>query len=157
MITHDAVEQNMRELAAAFAAQGIVLRLPPATNVTLGTRYTDMDPGKMLAAEFAYDAHFANPLGTIQGGFMCAAFDDVCGPLTYMAAKRPVHTIEMSTSFLRPFSIASGPVTVRAEVVAQTKSLLVIKAEARSRDGKLLAICSQHGLIANDQNMNHVK
>jgi acyl-coenzyme A thioesterase PaaI-like protein len=50
-----------------------------------------------------------------------------------MATGRPVVTVEMSTTFLRPFAERDEFVTVRAEDVAQSKTLLVLKAEARNK------------------------
>jgi acyl-coenzyme A thioesterase PaaI-like protein len=87
----------------------------------------------MLAAEVRFDSKFSNPMGVLQGGFLCAMFDEVYGPLTYMATGRPVVTIEMSTSFLRPFTERDEFVFVRAEVLARSRSLIVLKAEARNR------------------------
>jgi uncharacterized protein (TIGR00369 family) len=89
-----------------------------------------------------------------QGGFLCAIFDEVYGPLTYMAAERPVVTIEMSTTFLRPFTERDEFVSVRAEVVAQSRTLLVLKAEARNKKGKLVATSTAHAVIATDQALN---
>ena len=153
MDVHAAVMQDMKEMAEKFATQGITLQMPPPSNAVLGTKYVEMDPGKVLAAEFAFDARFKNPIGTFQGGFLCGAFDEVFGPLTYMAAKRPVMTIEMSTTFLRPFSEKTGVMVIRAEVVSRGRTLLVLKAEAKSKEGKLLATATSHALIATDQTL----
>jgi uncharacterized protein (TIGR00369 family) len=147
MNVNDQVRASMREMAEKFRAAGVELALPPPSSDTLGTRYTAIDPGKMLEAEFAWNARFTNPLKIFQGGFLCAAFDEVFGPLTYMAAGKPALTIEMSTSFLRPFTEAVGTVRIRAEVVSQTKALLVLKAEARTPEGKLLATAGSHSMI----------
>jgi osmotically inducible protein OsmC len=89
MSVHDDVMKDMKEMAEKFAADGIKLQMPPPSGNLLNTRYTDMDFGKMLAAEFDFDPRFRNPIGTFQGGFLCGAFDEVFGPLTYMAARRP--------------------------------------------------------------------
>jgi uncharacterized protein (TIGR00369 family) len=137
----------MKELDEKFSALGVSLVLPPPSVTTLGTHYIEMDLGKMLAAEFKYDVRFTNPLRTIQGGFLCAAFDDVYGPLTYMAAMAPVMTIEMSTTFIRPFTAETELIRIKAVVVSKSKSLLVLKAEAHSKDGKLIAISTNHSMI----------
>jgi len=147
MSVNDLVLQNMKEMAEKFSALGVSLVLPPPSSKTLGTFYTEIDFGKMLAAEFKYDIHFTNPLRTVQGGFLCAAFDDVYGPLTYMAALTPVVTIEMSTTFIRPFTAETELIRIKAEVVSKSKSLLILKAEAHSKDGKLIATSTNHSLI----------
>lgn len=147
MNANEQVLASMKEMAERFRAAGVELVLPPPSNEAMGTVYTAIDPGKMLEAEFAFNPLFTNPLKIFQGGFLCAAFDEVFGPLTYMAAQKPALTIEMSTSFLRPFTAATGSVKIRAEVVNQSKALLVLKAEARAPDGKLIATASSHSML----------
>jgi len=154
MNVHEQVMKSMAEMAEKFARLGVKLQMPPPSNLTLGTRYTDIDLGKMLTAEFKFDPKFGNPMQVFQGGFLCAAFDDVYGPLTYMACERPVVTIEMSTTYLRPFREKDEYITVRAEVVARSKSLLVLKAEAKNKNGKLIATSTSHSLITTDQQLS---
>jgi uncharacterized protein (TIGR00369 family) len=156
MNAQDFVQTHMEEMKRQFQEAGIVLDLPPASNVTLHTRYTDIDPGKMLTAEIPFDARFANPIHVFQGGFLCAAFDEVFGPLSYMAAQRPVVAIEISTSFIRPFAPKDEYISIRAQIVSQTKSLMIMKAEAKSKTGKLIAISSNHALILSDEQMKKI-
>jgi uncharacterized protein (TIGR00369 family) len=153
MNAHEQVLKSMHDIAERFSRVGVELQMPPASNATLGTRYIDIDVGKMLAAEVKFDPKFSNPMHVVQGGFLCAIFDEVYGPLTYMATGRPVVTIEMSTTFLRPFTERDEFVTVRAEVVAQSRTFLLLKAEARNNKGKLIATSSSHSLIATDRNL----
>ncbi len=151
MSIHDDVMQTMKEMAEKFAELGLNLELPPASNRTLNTVYTEMDLGKSLAAEIKFDNRFTNPLQMFQGGFLCAALDEVYGPLTYMAAGRPVVTIEMSTSFIRPFIAKDEFITIKAEVVNKSKTLIVLKAEARSKEGKLIATSTNHSLVLSEE------
>lgn len=150
---HEQVMKSMLEMAEQFAKAGITLHLPPPSNDTFGTRYTEVDFGKSIAAEVKFDSKFCNPLGIFQGGLLCGVLDEVYGPLTYMASGRPVVTIEMSTTFLRPFTKKDEVISVRAELVAKTKTLLVLKAEARTRDGKLIAVSSNHSQILSDDQL----
>jgi uncharacterized protein (TIGR00369 family) len=154
MTVHEHVMKSMHEIVEKFSPVGGKLEIPPPSNKTLGTRYTEIDFGKMLTAEVKFDLKFSNPMHGFQGGFLCAVFDEVYGPLTYMATGRPVVTIEMSATFVRPFTEKDEFVIVRAEMVAQSKSLLVLRAEARNKDGKLIAISTSHSLIVSDQNLN---
>ncbi len=153
MTVHEQVIQNMTEMADRFAAAGVKLTMPPQSNITLGTTYTAIDLGKMLEAQIRFDGRFTNPLQMFQGGFLCAALDEVFGPLTFMAAGRPVLTIEMSTSYLRPFTAKDEAIIVRAEVVAKTKTLIVMKAEVKTISGKLVATATNHSLITNDDHL----
>ena len=153
MTTHEQVLESMRGMAEKFSQVGVNLHMPPPSNTTLGTRYTEIEFGKMLTAEIKFDTRFCNPMLVFQGGFLCAAFDEVFGPLTYMASDRPVATVEMSTTFLRPFTEKDASITVRGELVAKTRSMLYLKAEAKNKDGKLMACSTNHSLILNDQNL----
>jgi acyl-coenzyme A thioesterase PaaI-like protein len=67
--------------------------------------------------------------------------------LTYMAAMTPVVTIEMSTTYIRPFNAEASPIRIKAEIVSKTKSLLVLRAEAHSKDGKLIATATNHSMV----------
>jgi uncharacterized protein (TIGR00369 family) len=140
-------------MAARFAAAGVQLQLPPNSNRTIGTKYVDVDPGNSLTAEIQFDSRFTNPVQMYQGGFLCAAVDEVFGPLTYMAAGRPAVTVEMSTTFIRPFVQSDGVIRIRAEVTAKTKSLIFLKAEVRTLDGKLIATATNHSMMLSDQNL----
>ncbi|MDR3608342.1 MAG: hypothetical protein P4M08_13310 [Oligoflexia bacterium] len=77
MSVHESVMKSMKQMADEFAKSGVALQLPPPSGETLGRTYVDVDPGKMLAAEFRFDRRFSNPLGMFQGGFLCAALDEV--------------------------------------------------------------------------------
>jgi uncharacterized protein (TIGR00369 family) len=140
MTPHDQMLALMNEMKRTLEQSGVQLRLPPRSHESMGVRFTHIDLGKMLTAEIPFHEEFSNPTGVMQGGFLCAAFDEVFGPLAYMAAGRPAATIEMSTSFLRPFQPKHKVLTVRAEVVSVSKSLLVLQAQATRPDGKLIAI-----------------
>jgi uncharacterized protein (TIGR00369 family) len=144
------VLKSMLAMEEQFKALGIALVLPPPSSKVLGTTYVEVDLGKTLTAEFKFNPEFTNPIKTFHGGFLTAAFDDVCGPLTYMAAQRPAVTLEMSTSFIRPFTAKDEVMRIRGEVISQTKSILILKAEARTREGKLLAIFQSNSMILSD-------
>jgi acyl-coenzyme A thioesterase PaaI-like protein len=154
MSVHDDVMKDMHDMARKFAEAGINLEMSPPSNSILNTHYTEVDFGKMLAAEFHFDPRFKNPIGTFQGGFLGGAFDEVFGPLTYMAAKRPAMTIEISTTFIRPFSEKTSPMTIRAEVVSRSQSLLILRAEARSPEGKLIATATSNAMITSDRHLS---
>ncbi len=151
MTAHGQVLDLMKEMKKKFSEQGVDLRLPPPSSLVLRTNFTEIEAGRMLAAEFPFNPDFTNPIGLFQGGLLCALFDEVYGPLTYMAAGRPVVTIEMSTSFIRPFTKNDETLRVRAEIVSRTSSLIVMRAEATNKEGKLIATSSNHSMILNDR------
>ena len=137
----------MLEMAEQAKVSGLELDMPPNSIKTHKTVYTYFEPGKILCAEFSFDERFTNPLKVYQGGFLCAAFDDVFGPLTYMAAKKPAVTLQMNTTFIRPFIAKDKKMIIKAELISQTKSLLVMLAEAKTLEGKLIAIANNQSFI----------
>lgn len=151
MTAHEQVMKSMLEMKETFAAIGIALELPPPSNKTLGTVYTEIDFGKKLAAEIKHDHAFTNPLGMYQGGFLCAGLDDVYGPLSYMAAKKPVVTLDMNTSFVRPFVPKDVVAVFSAEVVSISKSVLFMRAEVRTQSGKLIATSTNTSMILSEE------
>lgn len=151
MTVHEQVMQGMKEMAKRVAdSGGRDLQMPPPSNMALGTEYIAMEYGKMLTARIKFDQRYTNPLHMFQGGFLCAALDEAYGPLTYMAAEKPVVTIEMSTSYVRPFTAKDEWIDVKAEVVAKNRTLIILKAEARTKDGKLVATSTSHSIIGNE-------
>lgn len=153
MNIHQQVMNSMKEMAETFNSSGVKLQLPPPSSIAVGTTYIGLDYGKSITAKIPFEARFANPLSMYQGGFLCAAFDEVFGPLTYMAAGRPAVALEMSTTFIRPFIASDEFIEVKAELVSKTRTILVLKAEATNSQGKLVAIARNHSVIASDDNL----
>ncbi|MCL9683238.1 PaaI family thioesterase [Legionella maioricensis] len=147
MSVNDDFYKLMLEMGEQFKAMGLELEMPPNSIKTHNTEYTYFEPGTVLWAEFSFDERFTNPMKMYQGGFLCAALDDVFGPLTYMAAKKPAVTVQMNTTFIRPFTAKDKKIVIKAEVVSQTKSLLVLQAEVKTMDGKLIAISNNQSFI----------
>ena len=147
MSVNDDFYKLMLEMGEQFKAMGLELEMPPNSIKTHDTEYIYFEPGTVLWAEFSFDERFTNPMKMYQGGFLCAALDDVFGPLTYMAAKKPAVTVQMNTTFIRPFTAKDKKIVIKAEVVSQTKSLLVLQAAVKTMDGKLIAISNNQSFI----------
>lgn len=148
MSAADEVLQSMKSMMAQAELAGLKLQLPPNSMKTLNVEFIGVEMGKSLTAKVPFNPQHTNPLGMMQGGFVAAAIDDILGPLTYMTAQKPMVTIEMSTSFIRPITAKNSWIIIHGEVVSFTKSLMILKAEVRSQDGKLLATATQHALAA---------
>jgi acyl-coenzyme A thioesterase PaaI-like protein len=138
MSKHEEFHQFMKNFAAEFhRVTGQEISMPPPSVSTIETIFTDFDFGNTLVGRVYYDKKFANPLGFYQGGFLCAAIDNVLGPLVYASAKKAVVTVEMSTSFIRPFTAADEYIDIYGSVVSRTKSIIILKAEVKNKEGKL--------------------
>lgn len=126
------------ELLARF--QGTVNQ--PKGSVTLGFRMIAVDQEKMqIEAEFDARDDFRNPMGQIQGGYLCAMLDDVmsvaCLVTSGMTHVAP--TLEMKTSFLRPALANGEKLRAVGRVVKWGRTIAFTEGEIRDADGKLLA------------------
>lgn len=95
-------------------------------------------------AEMAFTPRpeFANPQGSVQGGFVCAMLDDAMG-LTASISQRfaiVVPTLQVSVSYLRPTPIAR--VMARGEVLRFGSSSVVMQGALRDATGKVLAVAT---------------
>ena len=133
------------ELSAALRALGSLrgesaegVAIPPPFFATLGMNVLGFSED-FLEAEFPLDMRFANPLGAYLGGMTCALVDAACGPLSFLACGRPAVTTEFSMTYLRPLTKRDASVTVRADVVSRSRTLVVMEASARNPRGKLVA------------------
>lgn len=95
-------------------------------------------------AEMAFTPRpeFANPQGSVQGGFVCAMLDDAMG-LTASISQRfaiVVPTLQVSVSYLRPTPIAR--VVARGEVLRFGSSSVVMQGALRDAAGKTLAVAT---------------
>jgi uncharacterized protein (TIGR00369 family) len=70
---------------------------------------------------------------------LCALVDATCGPLSYLACGKPATTTDFTMTFLRPLDARDKSVTVRAEVVSRSRTLIVMEASAHNARGKLVA------------------
>ena len=114
----------------------------PKGSVTLGFRMIAIDQSKMqIEAEFDARDDFRNPMGQIQGGYLCAMLDDVmsvaCLITSGMTHVAP--TLEMKTSFLRPAIANGSKLRATGRVVKWGRTIAFTEGEIYDAEGKLLA------------------
>ena len=116
-------------------------RRPPGTDA-LGVRVIAVRQAEMLVeAQFAADPlrQFANPMGQVQGGYVCAMLDEVMSVSIMVASKMTcvAPTLEMKTSFYRP----AMPETLRGvgRVVKWGRTIAFTEGELYDEGGRLLA------------------
>lgn len=125
---------------------GAGMPFPPDCFTSMEGRFLEYDSRKSLKASFSVLKGSLNPQGKMQGGFLTAAFDNVFGPLSYLAARAPCITLDITTQFLRGLE-AGETVTVAAEVVAHGSGSIYMTAEAFNSAGKLVATSHTNLLI----------
>lgn len=154
MTNHEKLFTIFQQMSAQVNENGGKMQMPPPMLTALPIEFLDFELGKSLVGRMRFDHQFTNPVFSFQGGFLAAAIDNILGPLTYMAAQKPVVTVEMSTSYLRPFVEKDEYIDIFGEVVNKTQHLLVLKADVKNKEGKLVAISTQHAFILNSGQKN---
>jgi uncharacterized protein (TIGR00369 family) len=140
---------NLRHLEEAFAelTKGQMdLSSQPPCFVSMDGKFTDYESRTMLQATFPVRPEYVNPVGTMQGGFVCAAMDNVLGPLSYVAARNPCVTLDLSVQYVRGAN-SGETLTVTARVISRSPSHLLMKAEAVNNKGRLVATATSTALV----------
>ncbi len=118
-------------------------QLPPNCSVLMKGDYVDYDSRVMLKIAFPVREEYLNPVKAMQGGFITAAFDNVFGPLSYLAARTPCTTLDLHTNYIRSIN-AGDTLTVTEKIVSRGVSAMHLSAEAVNGKGKLIATCTSH-------------
>jgi uncharacterized protein (TIGR00369 family) len=112
---------------------------PPECARTLGLEIIGYDlAAHTVELEFDGKPEFANPIGIVQGGFLCAMLDDAMGlaAATAMTLGEFAPTLNLNAQFHRPAKIgklkAIGRITMRGKGVFHLAAELL-------QDGKVVA------------------
>lgn len=123
----------------------------PECSVLLDQKTREYLPGKSLVVDYPVAEKFLNLAGTMQGGFIAAAFDNTFGQLCYLVTdKVPIVTIDINTTFHRPI-FKNDTLSVVARVQAQGKTTIHLVGEAFNSDGKLIASSVTNYMILRPQ------
>ena len=136
-----AAELTDEAILARFSA---ARRRPPGSDA-MGLTITAVSQADM-SVEATFDAaaleKFANPMGQVQGGYLCALLDVVMSVAIMVGSKMTcvAPTLEMKTSYLRP----AMPGTLRGvdRVVKWGKTVAFTEGELYDAGGRLLAKAS---------------
>ncbi|MFA6456617.1 MAG: PaaI family thioesterase [Bacteroidota bacterium] len=140
---------NLEVLQAEFEQLGGQFpdaQLPPNCFSVMKAEYIDYESRTMLKITFPVLPEFLNPMKTMQGGFIAAAFDNVIGPLSYLAARATCVSLDMHTNFIRPINV-DDQLTITARVVIRGRATMNISAEGVNAKGKLIATCTSHMIV----------
>lgn len=111
---------------------------PPCFTSMKGRLVSQKDDEELTIAFPVLESQL-NPAGSMQGGFICAAFDNVFGPLCYKASKTPASSmVHMNTSYHRPV-FPGDELTITARVKTKGRRIVHMEAEAHNRENKLTA------------------
>ena len=122
---------------------GMSLDLPPQCALETESLYTEYHPAKSLTGSFTVPSRYSNANGVLQGGFLSAYFDNVMGPLSFLAAKNPTTTVDLTVNCLRPAAIGDE-LSITATIKAKGINTIHVTAEAINQKGKLVGIASSN-------------
>ncbi|AFU01726.1 MULTISPECIES: PaaI family thioesterase [Nocardia] len=135
---HEKVLEYTVELFRSFTPPGVTLQLPPPSAKEMDMQFEEYVPGTSLTATVAAPPSYANAVGIVQGGFLSAMFDNLIGPLSYLTARGPTTTLELTTHFMRQ-TFPGQRLRLTAVVRKAGRTAIYLAAEAHSEDGKLVA------------------
>lgn len=144
--TFTAALKAMSEMGAAG------LKLPPPVFIEMESEplaFEAGDPdgrGASMRVRFPVREKWQNPMGHMQGGAIAMAFDNVIGPLSYMAAP-PSSTTQLQVSYLAPIPPEAEHIEVEARVVLRSGRQVVIDAELFLPDGRVAALARATSVI----------
>lgn len=137
LTTEDEIVQRMNK-----KARGTDLHIPTPCFEEMNAELMQYDPKpQTLRARIPVEARYENPTGVMQGGFLCAALDNVLGPLSYLVAP-PSATTQMNVTFLRPVTERYDHVLVEAQAAERAGKQLHLSGTVLTSDGKTAATCT---------------
>jgi uncharacterized protein (TIGR00369 family) len=121
---------------------------PPPTAQLLGMGMQSVERGEVV---FTVDPHESqyNPLGVVHGGVVCTVLDTVvgCAVHTTLEAGWFYTSIDLAVSYLRPFTLASGPLTVTGRLVKPGRRVAFAEGVARDATGREIATATSSLLV----------
>ena len=130
---------DKKENYMPYGELSIELPAAPPCFTVMKARLISHKTDSELTVAFPVFESYLTPGGTMQGGIISAAFDNVFGPLCYRASKTPSSAmVDMSTNYHRPV-FEGDELTITARVKKNGKRIVHMEAEAYNRAEKLVA------------------
>ncbi|MER7001652.1 PaaI family thioesterase [Dactylosporangium sp. NPDC000555] len=115
------------------------LPAPPVTHL-LGAGRLEAEAGRVVVTLEPQEYHY-NPLGSIHGGVLATLLDTATGCAVHSTLPAGVGytTLDLTTKFLRPASIASGVLTCEGTVISKGRRTALAQAQITDARGALVA------------------
>ncbi|HEY0933842.1 MAG TPA: PaaI family thioesterase [Trebonia sp.] len=124
--------------AEFFAAIGAGTVPPPPIMQALALDGMAFGDGTATFRLTPQEFHY-NPLGTVHGGVFATMLDSACGCAVHTRLPRGVFytSLDLSVKFLRPVTVATGPITAEGTVVHLGRRTALAEARITDASGKL--------------------
>lgn len=120
---------------------------PPIMN-TLDFSGFSYEEGRVTVRLTPQEFHY-NPLGAVHGGVFAALLDTACGCAVHSKLPAGVFytSLDLSVKFLRPVSLATGPITAEGSVLHLGRRTALAEARIVDESGKIYATANSSCLI----------
>lgn len=110
---------------------------------TLKPEFVEYKMDETLTVRFHPEEWQLNGLGYVQGGFLAAMIDVVCGPMSDVCTQsESVGTLDMLTNYFRPVTMEDKDILVKSRITMATKRIMHMEAELFKADGKVAVTAS---------------
>ncbi len=132
---------NLRKVIAGELA-------PAPLAEVLGMRLVEADEGLAVFAATPEEFHY-NPAGHVHGGFAATILDSAMGCAVYstLALGTNYTTVEIKVNYLKPVTVATGPVRASARVLHRGRRTAMAEGRLEDARGRLLAHATTTCLI----------
>jgi len=113
---------------------------PPPILVMLDAARLDVEEGRVTVLMTPQEFHY-NPLGTVHGGVIAALLDTAaaCAVHSTLPAGVGYTSLDLSTKFLRPVTVASGLLRATGTVLSKGRQTALAEARLVDAAGRLVA------------------
>lgn len=132
---------NAEELRRLFG--GKIDKKPPCAEL-LHSVPVEIVAGERVSHVFPVIEQFSNVVGSMQGGLITAAFDNVFGHLGYtMSNGRQIATLDISTTYIRPI-FPGDQLKISVTAKHHGKTVAYMEGEAVNSQGQTIACAQTH-------------
>ncbi len=123
------------------------LPAPPVMHL-LGMDSVQAEEGRVVVTMRAQEFHY-NPLGGVHGGILATLLDTAaaCAVHTTLPAGTGYTSLDLTTKFLRPVTVASGLLRCEGTVISRGRRTALAQAQLTDDQGRLLAHATSTCLI----------
>jgi len=108
----------------------------------------EAEDGKVVVVMAAQEFHY-NPLGTVHGGVLATLLDTAagCAVHTTLPAGMGYTSLDLTTKFLRPVTVASGSLRCEGTVISRGRTVALAQARLTDAAGRLVAHATSSCLL----------
>ncbi len=119
---------------------------PIASHINM--EFVSVETGTAVMAATPDESHY-NPIGSVHGGFFATLLDSVCGCAvqTTLPAGTAYTSLDLTVSFLRGITVATGRVLATGRVTKPGSRAAFVEADIKDADGRLLATATSTCLV----------